>query len=110
MGAPSSSVAPASGIRCNVGFHNMWFLVWIGVLVLYLEIIIPVNSVDISLSDICGNKLVGSCPKKISLKVIGGQSSCAEKVPWNVLVELKSGPQRLNDGEHVSNKKVIASN
>ena len=28
-----------------------------------------------------------SCPKKISLKVIGGTSSCAEKVPWNVLVE-----------------------
>eukprot|EP00091_Calanus_sinicus_P010293 TRINITY_DN24063_c0_g1_i1.p1 TRINITY_DN24063_c0_g1~~TRINITY_DN24063_c0_g1_i1.p1 ORF type:complete len:211 (+),score=30.59 TRINITY_DN24063_c0_g1_i1:136-768(+) len=53
-----------------------------------------VSSVDISLNDICGNKLVGSCPKKISLKVIGGESSCAEKVPWNVLVELTSGPQR----------------
>ena len=49
--------------------------------------------VDIALKDICGNKLVGSCPDKISLKVIGGQSSCAEKVPWNVLVELTSGPQ-----------------
>jgi hypothetical protein len=31
---------------------------------------------------------VGSCPKKISLKVIGRESSCAEKVPWNVLIEL----------------------
>ena len=28
-----------------------------------------------------------SCPTKISLKVIGGASSCAEAVPWNVLVE-----------------------
>ena len=47
--------------------------------------------VDISLQDICGNKLVGSCPNKISLKVVGGDSSCAEKVPWNVLVELVTG-------------------
>ena len=48
---------------------------------------------NIALEDICGNKLVGSCPSKISLKVVGGDSSCAEKVPWNVLVELISGPK-----------------
>ena len=48
-------------------------------------------AVDIGLQDICGNKLVGSCPSKISLKVVGGDSSCAEKVPWNVLVELVTG-------------------
>ena len=59
---------------------------------LCLEILMTVISVDISLDDICGNKLVGSCPNKISLKVIGGESSCAEKVPWNVLIELTSGP------------------
>jgi len=52
-----------------------------------------VQGVDIGLKDICGNKLVGSCPDKIALKVIGGESSCAEKVPWNVLIELTSGPQ-----------------
>ena len=50
-------------------------------------------AVDIGLQDICGNKLVGSCPSKISLKVVGGDSSCAEKVPWNVLVELVTGPK-----------------
>ena len=48
---------------------------------------------NIALQDICGNKLVGSCPDKISLKVVGGDSSCAEKVPWNVLVELVTGPK-----------------
>jgi len=57
-----------------------------------------VISVDISLDDICGNKLVGSCPNKISLKVIGGESSCAEKVPWNVLIELTSGPSSSGGG------------
>ena len=36
---------------------------------------------------------VGSCPTKISLKVVGGQASCAEKVPWNVLIELVGGSQ-----------------
>merc|ERR1711892_1641007 len=70
-------------------YLSMWkagvVLVWL------LRILTPVSSVDISLNDICGNKLVGSCPKKISLKVIGGESSCAEKVPWNVLIELTSG-------------------
>ena len=78
-----------------VVFHLLLFL-------LHLHL---VQGADISLDAICGNKLVrikppplsvtwptfheqvDSCPKKISLKVIGGTSSCAEKVPWNVLVE-----------------------
>ena len=54
--------------------------------------------VDISLKDICGNNLVGTFPKKISLKVIGGESSCAEKVPWNVLIELTSGKSQQTLG------------
>ena len=57
-----------------------------------------VLGVDISLKDICGNKLVGTCPKKISLKVIGGESSCAEKVPWNVLIQLTSGQFQQTSG------------
>ena len=75
-------------------------------LLLHLHLLLHlVQGADISLDAICGNKLVrikppslslslsldheqvDSCPKKISLKVIGGTSSCAEKVPWNVLVE-----------------------
>merc|ERR1719481_128927 len=59
----------------------------------FFVVVKTVVGVDIGLGDICGNKLVGSCPDKISLKVIGGESSCAEKVPWNVLIELTSGPQ-----------------
>ena len=54
-------------------------------------LIASARPVDIALQDICGNKLVGSCPNKISLKVVGGDSSCAEKVPWNVLVERVTG-------------------
>ena len=54
---------------------------------------------NIALQDICGNKLVGSCPNKISLKVVGGDSSCAEKVPWNVLVELVTGPKIKTAGK-----------
>ena len=57
------------------------------------NLVSPAGSVSIGLQDICGNKLVGSCPAKISLKVVGGDSSCAEKVPWNVLVELVTGPE-----------------
>ena len=56
-------------------------------------------TVNIALQDICGNKLVGSCPNKISLKVVGGDSSCAEKVPWNVLVELVTGPKIKTAGK-----------
>ena len=51
------------------------------------------DSVDIGLDDICGNKLVGTCPDIINTKVVGGDNSCAEKVPWNVLIELVSGPK-----------------
>ena len=58
-----------------------------------------VTSVDIGLQDICGNKLIGTCPDTISVKVVGGESSCAEKVPWNVLVELVSGPRVASSGK-----------
>ena len=67
--------------------------------IVFLVTVMKVKSVDIGLKDICGNKLVGSCPNKISLKVIGGESSCAEKVPWNVLIELTSGTQLKTSGE-----------
>ena len=69
------------------------------VVTVFVVTVMIVSCVDIGLKDICGNKLVGSCPNKISLKVIGGQSSCAEKVPWNVLVELKTGPKLQTSGE-----------
>ena len=84
------------------------------VLLLVTHLMMQVMSVDISLGDICGNKLVGTCPDKINvkvmfqmyflsdrifLKVVGGGSSCAEKVPWNVLIELVSGPKLKASGE-----------
>ena len=65
------------------------------------------RAVDIALQDICGNKLVGSCPNKISLKVVGGDSSCAEKVPWNVLVELVTGPKIKAAGK-VTNHSTLS--
>ena len=43
--------------------------------------------VEISYRDICGNKLHDSCPDSVNTKIIGGSSTCSEKVPWNVLVE-----------------------
>ena len=67
---------------------------------------VAVFGVEISVKDICGNKLVGSCPKKISLKVIGGQSSCAEKVPWNVLIELTSTRQSSQASGNCENKSL----
>ena len=42
---------------------------------------------QISYKDICGSKLFESCPNAVNTKIVGGDSSCAEKVPWNVLVE-----------------------
>ena len=83
-------------------------------LLMVTHLMMHVESVDISLGDICGNKLVGTCPDKINvkvmfqmyfvsdrifLKVVGGGSSCAEKVPWNVLIELVSGPKLKASGE-----------
>ena len=64
-----------------------------------LSLVTSATQVTIGLQDICGNKLVGSCPDKISLKVVGGDSSCAEKVPWNVLVELVTGPRLKAEGD-----------
>ena len=68
-----------------------------------LSLVTSATQVTIGLQDICGNKLVGSCPDKISLKVVGGDSSCAEKVPWNVLVELVTGPKLKAEG----NRSII---
>ena len=38
-------------------------------LLFVMNLMMQVFSVDISLSDICGNKLVGTCPDKINVKV-----------------------------------------
>ena len=67
-----------------------------------LTLLSSASPVSIGLQDICGNKLVGSCPQKISLKVVGGDSSCAEKVPWNVLVELVTGPKLKAEGNRTT--------
>ena len=49
------------------------------------------HCVDIAVDQVCGRSLP-TCPNKIGLKVVGGVSSCAEKVPWNVLIEkIKEG-------------------
>ena len=76
----------------------VWLLTMAWLLSSFFLVVKTVQGVDIGLKDICGNKLVGSCPDKIALKVIGGESSCAEKVPWNVLIELTSGPQLQTAG------------
>ena len=55
--------------------------------VLLISTVISVGSVQIRYQDICGNKLHDSCPNAVNTKIVGGDSSCAEKVPWNVLVE-----------------------
>lgn len=55
--------------------------------VLLISAVISVGGVQIRYQDICGNKLHDSCPNAVNTKIVGGDSSCAEKVPWNVLVE-----------------------
>ena len=80
------------------------------VLVLLVSVLGSVAGVEIGLEDICGNKLVGSCPDNINVKVVGGASSCAEKVPWNVLVELVSGPKLTSSGVSIFLNRVVTSN
>ena len=59
-------------------------LAWLPAL---LSLLSCLGGVEISYRDICGNKLHDSCPDSVNTKIIGGASTCAEKVPWNVLVE-----------------------
>ena len=75
------------------------------VVVLLVSVLGSVAGVEIGLEAICGNKLVGSCPGNINVKVVGGASSCAEKVPWNVLVELVSGPKLTSSGVFIFLKR-----
>ena len=35
----------------------------------------------------CGRRQTTVCPASLVLRVTNGASSCAERVPWNVLVE-----------------------
>ena len=76
-------------------------------LLVILFIITQVHGVDIGLEDICGNKLVGTCPDSINTKVVGGDNSCAEKVPWNVLIELVKGP-KISAAGQFSDVKVTS--
>ena len=55
-----------------------------GVLLLLLD---QIQTVEINYKDICGQKLHETCPNAVNTKIVGGDSTCAEKVPWNVLVE-----------------------
>ena len=95
---------PPAPARCEHSSVMMTSLISVTLATL----IASARPVDIALQDICGNKLVGSCPNKISLKVVGGDSSCAEKVPWNVLVELVTGPKMKAAGE-VSDHSIVFS-
>ena len=52
-----------------------------------------VNSADIDDSAICGFNMP-VCPGNTPTRVTGGRSSCAEKIPWNVLIERT--PPQLN--------------
>ena len=63
--------------------EQAWFL-WLTPL---LSLLSGLSGAEISWRDICGNKLQESCPDSVNTKIIGGVSTCAEKVPWNVLVE-----------------------
>ena len=65
----------------------MAWLTWLTWLPPLLSLLSCLGGVEISYSDICGNKLHDSCPDSVNTKIIGGASTCAEKVPWNVLVE-----------------------
>ena len=69
------------------------------IIIVTVQLLNLVSSVDISLQDICGTRLTGTCPNRIAVKVVGGDSSCAEKVPWNVLVELVTGPKVAAAGQ-----------
>ena len=65
----------------------MAWLTWLTWLPPLLSLLSCLGGVEISYSDICGNKLHDSCPDSVNTKIIGGASTCAEAVPWNVLVE-----------------------
>ena len=62
-------------------------------------------AVQISYKDICGNKLHDSCPDAVNTKIVGGTSTCAEKVPWNVLVE--NIKEKSTRGEIILPSKVL---
>ncbi|XP_023349138.1 chymotrypsin-C [Eurytemora carolleeae] len=47
--------------------------------------------------DVCGRSLK-SCPSNVNLRVTGGQSTCAERAPWNVLIEHINLRDRAQDG------------
>jgi len=39
---------------------------------------------------VCGTRKSNRCPTKVNLRVTNGANSCAERVPWNVLIENKN--------------------
>ena len=42
------------------------------------------------------------------MKVVGGGSSCAQKVPWNVLIELVSGLKLSASGKYKGNHLICS--
>ena len=64
-----------------------------------------ISGVQIDYKDICGQKLFETCPNAINTKIVGGDSTCAEKVPWNVLIENINGEK--SRGGLVGNIEVL---
>ena len=61
------------------------------IIVTILSVLDLITGVQIDYRDICGQKLFETCPNVINTKIVGGDSTCAEKVPWNVLIENING-------------------
>jgi len=40
-----------------------------------------------AVQEVCGARKMNSCPSKVNIRVTNSKSSCAEQVPWNILVE-----------------------
>ena len=70
-------------------------------LVTFLSVLDLITGVQIDYKDICGQKLFETCPSVINTKIVGGDSTCAEKVPWNVLIENING-EKSRGGYHSS--------
>ena len=71
----------------------------------FLSVLDLITSVQIDYKDICGQKLFETCPNVINTKIVGGDSTCAEKVPWNVLIENING-EKSRGGYNIKSRII----
>ena len=63
--------------------------------------VLLVSGYRVDIDDTCGVILRDRCPT-LTKFVVGGTNSCAEKAPWNAVLEIRTGRRKKRQGSRIT--------